>query len=258
MKTPPPPIWGEPVEEDDFDPNEEFYNHDKALSQMKEKQGVKSVQSTKSKGEGKLKLRKRVVYTYEYGNSSDEENDKNAAVLENLKLGDTEKDVRKNSPKMVVKSRDLQKNNSSIEVIDLTHLNGEQTIQGSVVPSRSKRIQLKAINAMKTELRKSERDEEILENNLPQLGQGRSSQMLPSSYKRDGSNLNNGIDTPDYVAQKASYEIPLKNSSRFGKPPVDSASASRRLVISTRRTIDQLRPEGSARHVIPFEKLQVS
>lgn len=42
MKTPPPPIWGEPVEEDFFDPNEEFYDHEKAISQMKAKQGVKS------------------------------------------------------------------------------------------------------------------------------------------------------------------------------------------------------------------------
>mmetsp|Transcript_77 Transcript_77/g.94 ORF Transcript_77/g.94 Transcript_77/m.94 type:complete len:89 (+) Transcript_77:619-885(+) len=27
VKTPPPPMWGDVIEEDDFDPNEEFYNH---------------------------------------------------------------------------------------------------------------------------------------------------------------------------------------------------------------------------------------
>ena len=30
MKTPPPPMWGEVIEEDLYDPNEEFYNHTKA------------------------------------------------------------------------------------------------------------------------------------------------------------------------------------------------------------------------------------
>ena len=27
VKTPPPPMWGDIIEEDDFDPSEEFYNH---------------------------------------------------------------------------------------------------------------------------------------------------------------------------------------------------------------------------------------
>ncbi len=27
-KTPPPPFWGEEIEEDYYDPNEDFYNHD--------------------------------------------------------------------------------------------------------------------------------------------------------------------------------------------------------------------------------------
>jgi len=30
MKTPPPPKWGEMIEEDFFDPKEEFFNADKA------------------------------------------------------------------------------------------------------------------------------------------------------------------------------------------------------------------------------------
>jgi hypothetical protein len=30
VKTPPPPFWGEDIEEDYFDPEEEFYDHEKA------------------------------------------------------------------------------------------------------------------------------------------------------------------------------------------------------------------------------------
>jgi hypothetical protein len=33
VRTPPPPMWGEDIEEDYFDPNEEFYNHDKAIAE---------------------------------------------------------------------------------------------------------------------------------------------------------------------------------------------------------------------------------
>ena len=52
MKTPPPPMWGETLEEDNFDSNEEFYNHQKAVKALEkrkeealaklEKQGVKT------------------------------------------------------------------------------------------------------------------------------------------------------------------------------------------------------------------------
>ena len=35
MKTPPPPLWGEELEEDDFDKAEDFYNHEKAMKQLK-------------------------------------------------------------------------------------------------------------------------------------------------------------------------------------------------------------------------------
>jgi hypothetical protein len=30
MKTPPPPMWGEILEEENYDPNEDFYDDDKA------------------------------------------------------------------------------------------------------------------------------------------------------------------------------------------------------------------------------------
>lgn len=34
VKTPPPPMWGEVLEEENYDPNEEFYNHDRAEAEM--------------------------------------------------------------------------------------------------------------------------------------------------------------------------------------------------------------------------------
>jgi hypothetical protein len=32
-KTPPPPLWGEILEEENYDPNEEFYDHEKAIGE---------------------------------------------------------------------------------------------------------------------------------------------------------------------------------------------------------------------------------
>ena len=37
MKTPPPPIWGETLEEDDYDTNEKFYDHKEAMQKLKER-----------------------------------------------------------------------------------------------------------------------------------------------------------------------------------------------------------------------------
>jgi hypothetical protein len=34
-KTPPPPLWGEILEEENYDPNEDFYNHDKASLELR-------------------------------------------------------------------------------------------------------------------------------------------------------------------------------------------------------------------------------
>ena len=67
MKTPPPPLWGY-EEEFDYDGTEEFYNHDRAMEEMK----IRTVnKKPKSKGEStkKLKLKKKVFYTYEYASS---------------------------------------------------------------------------------------------------------------------------------------------------------------------------------------------
>lgn len=37
MKTPPPPKFGEPLEEDFYDPNEEFFNATKARQEMEKR-----------------------------------------------------------------------------------------------------------------------------------------------------------------------------------------------------------------------------
>jgi hypothetical protein len=34
VRTPPPPMWGEEIEEDYFDPDEDFYNHDEAMKEQ--------------------------------------------------------------------------------------------------------------------------------------------------------------------------------------------------------------------------------
>lgn len=79
MKTPPPPIWGMPLEEDDYDGTEDFYNHRSAMQQLKEKKEKelveleKSGRKTESQRAKILKLKRRVVYTYEYDDPSDNE-----------------------------------------------------------------------------------------------------------------------------------------------------------------------------------------
>ena len=81
MKTPPPPIWGMPLEEDDYDGTEDFYNHRSAMQQLKEKKEKelveleKSGRKTESQRAKILKLKRRVVYTYEYDDPSDNEKD---------------------------------------------------------------------------------------------------------------------------------------------------------------------------------------
>lgn len=63
-KTPPPPLWGEILEEENYDPNEEFYDHEKAeaerkrRNQMEEKR--KRFEGKKTKEESRLCLRIRL------------------------------------------------------------------------------------------------------------------------------------------------------------------------------------------------------
>ncbi len=60
-KTPPPPLWGEILEEENYDPNEEFYDHERALAEMKRR---KTMEEKRKQFEGK-KLKRKVVYVYE-------------------------------------------------------------------------------------------------------------------------------------------------------------------------------------------------
>lgn len=43
MKTPPPPKFGEPLEEDFWDPNEEFYNDEKAKREMANRRTIQGL-----------------------------------------------------------------------------------------------------------------------------------------------------------------------------------------------------------------------
>ena len=66
-------MFGEPLEEDNYDPNTAFYdhqlalaNHTKAILEGKIKPGTKP-------GSKQLKLKKKIVYSYEYSDPSDDE-----------------------------------------------------------------------------------------------------------------------------------------------------------------------------------------
>jgi len=93
MKTPPPPIWGMPLEEDDYDGTEEFYNHKSAMQQLKAKKEKeladleKSGRKTESQRAKILKLKRRVVYTYEYEDPSDNEKDDTTVKKEKQSKG---------------------------------------------------------------------------------------------------------------------------------------------------------------------------
>ena len=52
MKTPPPPIWGETLEEDDFDTNAKFYDHEIAMQTMKDRR-AKELAKLEKNGGGK-------------------------------------------------------------------------------------------------------------------------------------------------------------------------------------------------------------
>ena len=61
IKTPPPPMWGEILEEENYDPNEDFYDHDRALAELKRRE---QMEEKRKRFEGK-KLKMKVVYVYE-------------------------------------------------------------------------------------------------------------------------------------------------------------------------------------------------
>ena len=82
MKTPPPPMWGDPLEEDMYVNDEDFYNHEKAMKQLevRNKDELAKLEAnggprTTSQRAKVLKLKRKVVYTYEYSDDSDKEGD---------------------------------------------------------------------------------------------------------------------------------------------------------------------------------------
>lgn len=50
-------MWGEILEEENYDPNEDFYDHDKAMHELKRR----TFMEEKKKG----KLKRKVIYVYE-------------------------------------------------------------------------------------------------------------------------------------------------------------------------------------------------
>ena len=52
MKTPPPPIWGTVLEEDNYDSSEDFYNHDVAMKAL-EKRRKEELAKLEAKGGSK-------------------------------------------------------------------------------------------------------------------------------------------------------------------------------------------------------------
>lgn len=62
-------MWGEILEEDNYDPNEIFYDHDTAEAEFKRRT---MMEEKKKRFDGKI-LKRKVVYVYE--SDSDDEND---------------------------------------------------------------------------------------------------------------------------------------------------------------------------------------
>jgi hypothetical protein len=70
-KTPPPPLWGEILEEENYDPNEEFYDGERAEAEMRRR---KIMEEKKKRHDGK-KLKRKVVYVYESDSDKDKDED---------------------------------------------------------------------------------------------------------------------------------------------------------------------------------------
>ena len=89
MKTPPPPIWGVDIEEDHFDNDEDFYNHEVAMEQLNKRKREELAKleanggKTQSQRAKILKLKRKVVYTYEYSDESDKEEKKGGEEMKN-------------------------------------------------------------------------------------------------------------------------------------------------------------------------------
>ena len=78
MPTPPPPLWGTLLEEENYDPREDFYNHQKAEAEMARRRKADELKKPYTKqgstpSSKRLKLKKKVIYTYEYSDKSSDE-----------------------------------------------------------------------------------------------------------------------------------------------------------------------------------------
>lgn len=62
-------MWGEILEEENYDPSEEFYDHERAEAEMRRR---KIMEEKKKRFDGK-KLKRKVVYVYESDSDKEEE-----------------------------------------------------------------------------------------------------------------------------------------------------------------------------------------
>ena len=89
MPTPPPPMWGAVLEEEKYDKSAPFYDHEKSMAEMKMRKTQAQLkhdfehgknhdfdQNTDKPISKRLKLKKKVIYTYEYEDKSDHEEDR--------------------------------------------------------------------------------------------------------------------------------------------------------------------------------------
>ena len=75
-KTPPPPLWGEILEEENYDPNEEFYDHERAEMERRRRN---QMEEKRKRLEGK-KLKRKVIYVYEDENGNEIEETKSVSM----------------------------------------------------------------------------------------------------------------------------------------------------------------------------------
>ena len=75
-KTPPPPLWGEILEEENYDPNEEFYDHERAEMERRRRN---QMEEKRKRLEGK-KLKRKVIYVYEDEDGNEIEETKSVSV----------------------------------------------------------------------------------------------------------------------------------------------------------------------------------
>ena len=83
MPTPPPPLWGTLLEEENYDPKEAFYDHNKAQAEIMKRRTKDNLKKSFELGEDtnanggskRLKLKKKVIYTYEYDDKSENDHE---------------------------------------------------------------------------------------------------------------------------------------------------------------------------------------